>query len=117
MENLLKSKTDNIKTDSIIVNKVDVEEFENLKNILDNIYKDLTNKLDYFKFQEYINDTYLIIEEIKKELMIKSNIKEMISLLNKKSDIDKVNNALIHITEDLDLKCSVNQVCKLIKLI
>ncbi len=55
-------------------------------------------------------DSRLVIDELQKELALKSNLKETLSLLNKKADIEKVNDALIQVTEDLDQKCSIQQV-------
>lgn len=55
-------------------------------------------------------DTRTVIDEVQKELVLKSNLKETMALLNKKADIEKVNDALIQVTEDLDQKCSIQQV-------
>jgi hypothetical protein len=55
-------------------------------------------------------DTFQAIEEIQKDLMAKSNIKEVLTLLKNKPDIDDVNKALTQVHEELDLKCNLEQV-------
>ena len=52
------------------------------------------------------SDTFTSIEEIQKDLISKANIKEVLSLLKNKTDIEDVNKALTQIHEELDLKCS-----------
>ncbi len=78
--------------------------------MVERINKDIINKIDFNKFDAYMNDTRNAIDELQKELTLKANMKETINFLGKKADIDKVNDALIQVTEDLDQKCSIQQV-------
>ena len=57
-----------------------------------------------------MNDSRSALDEMQKELSMKSNLKDVNLLICKKADIEKVNQALIQVTEDLDAKCSIQQV-------
>jgi len=107
---LLNSKADLGSTQNSLQNKVNLPEFDSLKLIVDRLNKDLVNKIDINRFDAYLNDTRIAIDEIQKELNIKANHKDTLTILNKKADIEKVNDALIQVTEDLDQKCSILQV-------
>ena len=110
--NLLNTKADLGNTQNSLQNKVNTQEFESLKLIVDRINKEIVNKIDFNKFDAYMIDNRTVIDEIQKELGLKANLKETLALLNKKADIEKVNAALIQVTEDLDQKCSIQQVKK-----
>lgn len=111
--NLLNTKADLGNTQNSLQNKVNTQEFESLKLIVDRINKEIVNKIDFNKFDAYMIDNRTVIDEIQKELGLKANLKETLALLNKKADIEKVNAALIQVTEDLDQKCSIQQVNKI----
>jgi hypothetical protein len=110
MQNQLNEKADLIYINNALVNKVNSNENETLRINIDKINKEIVNKLDLNKFEAYINDSRLVYEEIQKELSLKINQKEVNLLICKKADIEKVNQALIQVTEDLDAKCSIDQV-------
>ena len=110
LTNLINTKADLGSTQNSLQNKVNTQEFESLKLLVDRINKEILNKIDFNKFDAYMLDSILVIDELQKELALKSNLKETLSLLNKKADIEKVNDALIQVTEDLDQKCSIQQV-------
>lgn len=52
---------------------------------LDHFKKDFINKIDYDKFEAYVNETRNALEEVQKELLMKSNVKETINLLKNKA--------------------------------
>lgn len=110
LTSLLSQKADLAQTTSSLQNKVNIQDFESVRLNLDRINKDIINKIDMNKFEAYMNDTRSAIEETQKELMLKANMKELVSLLSKKADIEKVNEALIQVTDDLDQKCGVENV-------
>jgi hypothetical protein len=107
---MLNSKADAVSTNLTIQGKANLSDFENLKLTVDKLSRENLNKLDFNKFDAYINDTRAAVEEIQRDLMMKANIKEMLNLMKNKSDIDDVNKALTQIHEELDLKCSIEQV-------
>ena len=110
LNQMLSNKADAIAFNIAIQNKANISDIENLKLTIDKISKENLNKLDFNKFEAYINDTRQAVDELQKDLMMKSNLKEMLHLLKNKSDIDDVNKALTQIHEELDLKCNVEQV-------
>ena len=112
VNNLLSTKADIIQLNTATINKVNTQEFESLKNNYERMNKEIINKIDFNKFDAYMNDSRMAIEEVQKELTFKSNLKEILALLNKKADIEKVNDALIQVTEDLDVKCSIQLVIR-----
>lgn len=107
---LLNNKADTASTNMALQSKVGASEMENLRISFDKISREVMNKLDYNKFEAYMADTRNSIEEMQKDLMMKSNIKEILNLLKNKADIDDVNKALTQIHEELDIKCNLEQV-------
>ncbi len=107
---LLANKVDTMAINLALQSKASIAELDSIRITVDKISKETFNKLDFNKFDAYINDTRMAIEEVHKDLMMKANIKEMITLLKNKSDIDDVNKALSQIHEELDLKCNTEQV-------
>jgi hypothetical protein len=110
LNHLLSNKADAIALNIAVQNKANISDIENIKLVIDKISKENLNKLDFNKFDAYINDTRQAVDELQKDLMMKANLKEMLHLLKNKSDIDDVNKALTQIHEELDLKCNVEQV-------
>jgi hypothetical protein len=93
-------------------NKCTIKDLEILRFSFEDLTKDLINKIDYDKFDNFMLDTRLAIEDIHKELMIKANIKEMISLLKNKPDLIDINTSITRITEELDAKLTLEKVIK-----
>ena len=94
----------------LIESKANISEVENLKTAIDDLNKDLINKIDYDKFDSFLNDTRMALDDIQKDLLMKANIKETLNLLKNKPDINDVNSSITKITEELDQKCSLDKV-------
>ncbi len=105
---LINSKADAGSINLSIGNKVNISEFEVLRNNFDKISRELLNKLDFGKFENYMNEVRSSIEDMQRDLLMKSNIKEILSLMKNKADIDDVNKALTQIHEELDTKCNLD---------
>ena len=106
---LLNNKADAASINLAIQNKIGVSEFENLNLAFEKYSREVMNKLDYEKFEAYMAETRNSFKDIQKDLMMKSNIKEILNLMKNKADIDDVNKALTQIHEELDAKCSLEQ--------
>jgi len=106
---ILNNKADSSTTNMQLQSKVSIQEFEGLKLGIEKVNKELINKIDFDKFELYSNETRQSVEEIQKELLMKSNIKETLNLLKNKAEIDDVNKALTQIHEELDAKCGLDQ--------
>lgn len=52
---------------------------------VEHLGKEVVNKIDFDKFEAYLADTRSAIEEIQKEILMKSNIKETLNLLKNKA--------------------------------
>jgi len=110
MQNQLNEKADLIHVNNALENKVNSIDNESIRLNLEKINREIVNKLDFNKFEAYMNDSRSALDEMQKELSMKSNLKDVNLLICKKADIEKVNQALIQVTEDLDAKCSIQQV-------
>ena len=110
MLNLLNEKADLVQTNNALMNKVNSNDNDSVRNNLEKLNREISNKIDFSKFEAYMNDSRAVLDEMQKELSMKSNLKDINLLICKKADIEKVNQALIQITEDLDGKCSIQQV-------
>lgn len=108
--NLLAMKGDINQMQINLQNKPSITDLENLRFSLEDLAKDLFNKFDYDKYDNFMHEIRLAIEDINKDLMIKANIKEMISLLKNKPDLIDINNSITKITEELDMKLTLDKV-------
>jgi hypothetical protein len=107
---LINNKADVASTNMAIQSKASISEYENLRIAFEKLNRENLNKIDYNKFENYMADTRHSIDEIQKDLMMKSNIKEILNLLKNKADIDDVNKALTQVHEEIDTKCNMEQV-------
>jgi len=58
---------------------------ENFKSSIDKLYKELNSRVELGKFEAMVTDTFQAIEDLQKDLMSKSSIKEVISLIKNKT--------------------------------
>jgi hypothetical protein len=114
MQNQLNEKADLIFINTALDNKVNYNENESMKLNLEKLNREIVNKLDFNKFEAYMNDSRVAFDEMQKEISQKSTLRDVNLMLCKKADIEKVNQALIQVTEDLDAKCSIQQVNSII---
>ena len=82
-------------------NKTDVEV---LRLKVEKEERDIGNKVEYHELENHIGHTKGAIEDMNKELLLKSNIKDVITLMDMKANIDDVNKALQEVHKDLDVK-------------
>ena len=106
---LINNKADIREISLILDSKLDKNDIEKIQLSFDKVSKDYLNKIDYDKFNSFVNDTQFQIESLKNDLMLKANIKEIITYLKGKANIDDVNKALIEIHNELDLKPTINE--------
>ena len=86
--------------------KVDVGEFNSLKLNVNEIIVELNNRITHAKFIEASQEIKNDIFNIKKDLMIKANIDEIMNYLNNKADAELTNQALTNINNILETKAS-----------
>jgi len=110
INNLLSIKGEVDHALNLIQNKANIAEVESLKAAIDDLNKDLINKIEYEKFDTFLGDTRLALDEIQKDSLMKANIKEVLNLLKNKPDIYDVNASITKITEELDQKCALEKV-------
>lgn len=108
MNQLLSAKADSSLINSLLDNKVTKTQFESLSLTVEKMSQDFLNKIDYDKFDAFVSSTNTTLSSIQKDLMMKANISESMSLLKEKADIDEVNKALTIVHDDLDMKTNVN---------
>ena len=118
--NNINQKMNKEEANEILLQKVDINtlqkmlnskasslEMDNLKLNFDKMYQELQNKINFDKFDSYLEKVSDNIQEIKNDLLLKSNIDEVMSYLKNKANIDDVNKALVDIHNDLDNKSSL----------
>lgn len=110
VNNLTNMKTELNQALVILQNKVNISEYEMIKLTLEKVSKEMLEKIDYEKFDNFINEIRMSMDDIQKDLMVKANIKEILNLLKNKPDLNEVNSAITRITEELDQKCPIEKV-------
>ena len=108
IDNLLKNKVDKKQLNQLLESKVNRIEIENMKISYEKISQEYINKIDYNKFDSFVNETKLTLDALKEDLTLKPNIKEILNYIKNKCDIDDVNKALIDIHNELDNKLSLD---------
>ena len=103
-EEMNKIKMDINQLKYLVDQKGDLNIVNNIEDILNNINQNYINKNDYENFLEICQKD---IQEMKNDIVLKSNIDETLSYLKDKADINDVNTALNQIHDELDIKLSV----------
>ena len=88
----------------LVDKKADLETMNNVEDNLKNINQNYICKNDYENFVQYCQNN---IEEMKNDIILKSNIDETMSYLKNKADINDINLALNQIHDELDIKLSL----------
>ena len=104
---LLNNKVDKKQLNQLLESKANRIEIENMKISYEKISQDYINKIDYNKFDSFVNETKSTLDALKEDLTLKPNIKEVLNYIKNKCDIDDVNKALIDIHNELDNKLSL----------
>ena len=84
MQNQLNEKADLIHVNNALENKVNSIDNESIRLNLEKINREIVNKLDFNKFEAYMNDSRSALDEMQKELSMKSNLKDVNLLICKK---------------------------------
>jgi len=82
---MINNKADLNTTKIELQSKVTKSEFDSLKSTINDFTKDINFKLDINKFESVSKDIYQVIDDLQKDIMSKSNIKEVLSLLKNKT--------------------------------
>ena len=61
-------------------------------------------RVELSKFETMASDTFQAIEDLQKDVMGRASVKEVISLIKNKTEVEDVNKALTQIHEELDTK-------------
>lgn len=88
--------------------KVNMSDFDKLKNQIDTLIKELNSKVSNDKFDLANKNMMSSIEDISTSLTLKANIREILTLLKNKAEVDDVNNALTEIHNELDTKNTID---------
>ena len=83
--------------------KADLNMMNNMEDIMTKLNQNYINKNEYEHFLEMCSKD---IQEVKNDLVLKSNIDETMSYLKEKANINDVNLALNQIHDELDIKLS-----------
>ncbi|EGR31387.1 hypothetical protein IMG5_110920 [Ichthyophthirius multifiliis] len=101
---LLKEKADLNTIQALVSTKVSAQEVEDLRIKSEKAYKECENKLNSKHFEQIIKLLQGQIEQMQKDLLQKGNIKDFCAILDTKTSINDVNNALQQIHKELEKK-------------
>ena len=106
-KDILSQKADMNTIQKMLSSKATTLEVDTIKLNLEKMNQELQNKINFDKFDSFLEKVYDDIQVIKNDLLLKSNINEVMSYLKNKANIDDVNKALVDIHNDLDNKSSL----------
>lgn len=107
--NSLNNKADLGVTSVALQSKASNADLDKIRAAVEKLIKDINVKLDNTKFESFVKESRKTNEDINKELLNKAAVKEVLSLLKNKPDIEDVNKALSHVHEELDTKSNLEQ--------
>lgn len=110
MTNALASKADLNAVNSILQTKAASMDLERIKNSVEKAFKDTSNKVDFNKFEAFAKDFRKSLDDLQREILTRSTIKETVNMMKNKADIDDVNKALTQIHDELDVKANLDNV-------
>lgn len=112
---MLESKVDSNALTNYLSLKVNQKDYENLRNQMEILIKELSNKIGNELFNKYLNEIRISHDEIQKDLVLKANFNEILVILKNKAEIDEVNKALKQVHCKLDFKTDEEKVNFLLK--
>ena len=100
IQQLLNNKADI----SLLKDKISYEDFNNLKDYINNIDYELKQKMDLQNFNDYLNTFNSNLDNLHNELLTKADANELNNLLRNKVNIEEINRSLSSIKNDMKLK-------------
>ena len=89
---------------SLLKDKISFNDFNNLKEYINNIEYELKQKVDIQNFTDYLNTFNSNLDNMHNELLSKADINEMNQLLSNKVNIEEINQSLNKIKSDMNFK-------------
>ena len=102
IQQLLNNKADI----SLLKDKISINDFNNLKEYINNMDYELKQKVDIQNFTDYLNTFNSNLDNMHNELLSKADINEMNQLLSNKVNIEEINQSLNKIKGDMNLKAN-----------
>ena len=102
IQQLLNNKADI----SLLKDKISINDFNNLKEYINNMDYELKQKVDIQNFTDYLNTFNSNLDNMHNELLSKADINEMNQLLSNKVNIEEINRSLNKIKGDMNLKAN-----------
>ncbi|KAL4493978.1 hypothetical protein ABPG72_021995 [Tetrahymena utriculariae] len=104
VQQALSQKADNTNVLNLLATKVSSQEIEDMRKMVEKVFRECEDKVNLKDFDHFANQANLAIEELQRDMLLKSNIKDVCTLLDAKSNIDDVNRALSDIHRELEKK-------------
>ena len=102
IQQLLNNKADI----SLLKDKISINDFNNLKEYINNMDYELKQKVDIQNFTDYLNTFNSNLDNMHNELLSKADINEMNQLLSNKVNIEEINQSLNKIKGEMNLKAN-----------
>ena len=100
LEQLLNNKADI----TLLKDKISYNDFNNLKEYINNIDYELKQKIDVQSFNDYLNTFNSNLDNMHNELLTKADINEVNNSLRNKVSVEEINHSLNNIKKDMNLK-------------
>ena len=96
-------------------NKLNKNELDNYTcNYFDKLSKEYLNKVDYERFDSYINDINSQLNNLKNEIMLKANITELTNYIKNIPNFEEINKILNSFQNNLNNKSNTNDLIQFI---
>uniref|UniRef100_A0A7S3IAC5 C1q domain-containing protein n=1 Tax=Fabrea salina TaxID=342563 RepID=A0A7S3IAC5_9CILI len=106
---LIDEKLDISKASLWLSDKASHRDLEHLKGQVQDIFKALSTKASLHTLENHIATTRKALEDVSKDMVQKSNVKDVCELLDTKANVEDANKALSDIHKELDYKVSTEE--------
>ena len=81
----LAAKADNSIVQSLINQKISINEFDDIRKLVEKLCRELEEKVNFKEFDSQTNFSRSTLEDLQKEVLLKANIKDVCTLLDTKA--------------------------------
>ncbi|CAG9312921.1 unnamed protein product [Blepharisma stoltei] len=108
LHKVLEPKVDSSIFNKFLAQKAEQEEIDKIMTNLEHLQVEVQRKCNSCDLAAHVSSTKLALEEVARDMLVKSNIKDMCTLLDMKANIDDVNKVLSEIHKELDVKLRID---------
>ena len=102
----MNTKADKVEVQEVLQLKANATEVEEVKTSVEAVLAEVEKKVDAKSYMEQASNTKSQLEDLHKELTLKSSIKDVCTLVDAKANTEDMNKALVEVHKELEKKAN-----------